>query len=84
MTDREHLSAHVQFFRELGVDGVSSDDVWRVPGVSLVGRMKPKVELAGTLKEIREEIGDCTRCKLHAGRTNLVFGVGNPTFMNYV
>ena len=30
------------------------------------------------LKRIREEIGDCTRCKLHAGRTNLVFGVGNP------
>ena len=27
---------------------------------------------------IRAEIGDCTRCKLHAGRTNLVFGVGNP------
>lgn len=28
--------------------------------------------------EIREEIGDCTRCKLHEGRTNLVFGDGNP------
>ena len=23
-------------------------------------------------------IGDCTDCKLHRGRTNLVFGVGNP------
>lgn len=31
-----------------------------------------------TLEEIREEIGDCTRCKLHEGRTNLVFGEGNP------
>ena len=31
-----------------------------------------------TLEEIREEIGDCTRCKLHEGRTNLVFGDGNP------
>jgi len=30
-----------------------------------------------TLEEIREEIGDCTRCKLHEGRTNLVFGDGN-------
>ncbi|HEX7085504.1 MAG TPA: uracil-DNA glycosylase [Vicinamibacterales bacterium] len=30
------------------------------------------------LRRIREEIGECTRCKLHAGRTNLVFGVGNP------
>jgi DNA polymerase len=27
---------------------------------------------------IREEIGECTRCKLAPGRTRLVFGVGNP------
>jgi DNA polymerase len=28
---------------------------------------------------IREDIGDCTRCKLHTlGRTQIVFGVGNP------
>ena len=33
---------------------------------------------ADRLVVIRAEIGDCTRCKLHAGRTNLVFGVGNP------
>jgi len=31
-----------------------------------------------TLARIREDIGDCTRCKLHKGRTNIVFGVGNP------
>jgi uracil-DNA glycosylase len=30
------------------------------------------------LKAIRADIGDCTRCRLHKGRTNLVFGVGNP------
>jgi len=32
------------------------------------------------LKMIREDIGDCTRCKLHLqGRKQIVFGVGNPT-----
>jgi uracil-DNA glycosylase len=31
-----------------------------------------------SLTRIREDIGDCTRCKLHKGRTKLVFGVGNP------
>jgi len=31
-----------------------------------------------TLQEIEQEIGDCTRCPLHEGRTNLVFGDGNP------
>jgi DNA polymerase len=30
------------------------------------------------LAAIRADIGDCTRCRLHKGRTNLVFGVGNP------
>ena len=31
------------------------------------------------LKFIREDLGDCTRCKLHQqGRKQIVFGVGNP------
>jgi DNA polymerase len=30
------------------------------------------------LRVIREEIGDCTRCKLNQARTNIVFGVGDP------
>jgi DNA polymerase len=29
-----------------------------------------------TLAQVREELGNCTRCKLHTTRTNLVFGVG--------
>ena len=31
-----------------------------------------------TLDHVREELGDCTRCKLHSTRTQIVFGVGNP------
>ncbi|HYG67662.1 MAG TPA: uracil-DNA glycosylase [Anaeromyxobacteraceae bacterium] len=30
------------------------------------------------LLAIREDVGECTRCKLHGGRTRLVFGTGNP------
>lgn len=30
------------------------------------------------LKRLRTEIGDCRRCRLSEGRTNLVFGEGNP------
>ncbi len=30
------------------------------------------------LKALREEIGDCRRCGLSNGRTNIVFGEGNP------
>jgi uracil-DNA glycosylase len=31
-----------------------------------------------TLERIREFLGECTRCRLHKQRTNIVFGVGNP------
>jgi uracil-DNA glycosylase len=31
-----------------------------------------------TLEEIREELGDCRRCKLWGGRKHIVFGQGNP------
>jgi uracil-DNA glycosylase family 4 len=36
-------------------------------------------DAAPILHSIREDLGDCTRCKLHRlGRTQVVFGVGNP------
>lgn len=31
-----------------------------------------------TLDEVRAVLGDCTRCRLSEGRTQIVFGVGNP------
>ena len=30
------------------------------------------------LQAIREDIGDCQRCRLHSSRRNIVFGVGKP------
>ena len=30
------------------------------------------------LDAVRSALGDCARCRLHEGRTNLVFGDGNP------
>ena len=38
----------------------------------------PGLEQTQTLQSLLEFIGDCKRCKLAPGRTNLVFGVGNP------
>jgi uracil-DNA glycosylase family 4 len=37
----------------------------------------PKI-LDGTLQDIRADIGDCVRCKLHKGRNKIVFGDGSP------
>lgn len=31
-----------------------------------------------SLPAILQDIGDCTRCRLHEGRSKIVFGVGNP------
>jgi uracil-DNA glycosylase family 4 len=31
-----------------------------------------------TLERIRTDLGECTRCRLHKTRNNIVFGVGNP------
>src|SRR5467141_327694 len=39
--------------------------------------VKPKVKLP-LLDAVRTELGECTRSKLHKGRHNIVFGVGNP------
>ncbi|HXV77605.1 MAG TPA: uracil-DNA glycosylase [Candidatus Polarisedimenticolaceae bacterium] len=30
------------------------------------------------LQQIRDELGECSRCKLHATRNRIVFGVGDP------
>jgi DNA polymerase len=34
---------------------------------------------AAALQAIRNDIGDCTRCALHKGRHNIVFGDGDPS-----
>ena len=33
---------------------------------------------AAGLRAVREELGDCQRCKLARGRKNIVFGQGSP------
>ena len=38
----------------------------------------PGLNQTSNLDELRAFIGECTRCKLAPGRTNIVFGVGNP------
>ena len=53
---------------ELGLDGLNVE----APKARLT---RPAPE---TLSVIQQDLGDCTRCKLSAGRTNIVFGVGNP------
>jgi len=50
------------------------------PVVSQTGDLflSPALQAVPTLEELRAEIGDCRRCKLCQGRTQIVFGTGNP------
>ncbi|HEX9188089.1 MAG TPA: uracil-DNA glycosylase, partial [Vicinamibacteria bacterium] len=49
------------------------------PGPALVGtRPGPAGDPAAALAAVREDIGDCRRCKLWSGRKTIVFGQGNP------
>jgi uracil-DNA glycosylase family 4 len=41
--------------------------------------VEASIRSASTLEELRAVLGDCQRCKLCKGRTNIVFGVGNPS-----
>ena len=96
----DELKAHLEFFEELGIEGVRLDPEWRTRaermGEHEQRRIEPSipqhapeetlqpVELFASpdaaLQAIRAELGaDCSRCKLHTlGRTQVVFGVGNP------
>jgi uracil-DNA glycosylase len=86
------LAEHLRFYQELGVTGVSRDAKWRRRESSTAAASEPEPgaadaapvmfvrSAAEALTAIREDLGDCTRCKLHGqGRTQIVFGVGNPS-----
>jgi len=56
---------------ELFPKNISTPDSTKVNLVENDEKMK-------TLEQVKEDLGDCTRCKLSKGRQNIVFGSGNP------
>ena len=81
------LADHLKYFSEIGVDGVSRDAKWRERSFDSIDLASGDVNLAqdtisndDNLDAIRSDIGpDCRRCKLCTlGRSQIVFGVGNP------
>jgi DNA polymerase len=63
------VRGHLALQKELGLE--HTDLRWPEPAA-------PAPVVRPTLEQVREELGECTRCKLHTGRTQIVFGVGNP------
>jgi uracil-DNA glycosylase family 4 len=66
------LESWLRFQRRLGWLGVPRSEEPPAPGPESRPTQRP------TLAEIREEMGNCQRCKLGRSRTNLVFGEGSP------
>lgn len=59
----EQITGPLKFFAELGVTHLNVKN--------------PAKRQSLSLNEIREELGDCTRCKLAKTRTQIVFGSGS-------
>ncbi len=84
---QRQLAERVRFYRELGIydfyrrpldiPAVSDFDPGPITdALSTTQEQRPTTETL--LRVIREDIGDCTRCALHRGRTHIVFGTGDP------
>jgi DNA polymerase len=79
------LRTYLEFYQDLGIKTLYR----RTPVQAAPPSSGPEdpiptpMELPGlapdndTLLKIREDIGDCTRCRLHKGRNKLVFGTGD-------
>ena len=91
---RHEIADHLRFYQDLGVAGINRDAKWRSRAGSAQAQAPRVTEqpveaeavpvtlarsVVEALSAIREDIGECTRCKLHGlGRQQIVYGVGNP------
>ena len=88
---QQAIQARVQYFRDLGIfdfyrrAGMPEAEYVTESVTNHVLIEEPPIASAKTpatredaLRLIREDIGDCTRCTLAAGRNKIVFGDGDP------
>jgi uracil-DNA glycosylase len=71
------LKEFIKFQQRLGLHLLEGSYATSVPMPPAAVEVSESAECP-TLEAIREEMGDCRRCKLWQSRTRLVFGVGNP------
>ena len=58
-------------------EALAASDTPTEQPVARVGAATPGTDRPG-LEAVRADLGDCTRCELSKGRTQIVFGDGNP------
>jgi len=62
------LKTYLEYLKGMGIVSLPSSEM---------EPEKPTRSQVLTLEEVRKELGDCKRCKLHRGRKTIVFGEGN-------
>ena len=84
------IADHLRYYADIGVTGLSRDPAWRQRATVSDTRLDSRADnpagapavsaVSDTLDDIKTEIGPaCTRCKLCTlGRSQIVFGIGNP------
>lgn len=79
------LKSYVEYLKGIGIEecflaGAKDEKAYEMRDQTGEGAIRePSVSQPASfgLKEIRDELGDCRRCKLHRGRRTLVFGEGD-------
>jgi uracil-DNA glycosylase len=88
--DRAQLKQYLEFYRDLGVKSVFTGGPAAPPPMEepivtkepepahLFPKLFPAGDADDSLEKIRQDIGDCQRCRLGSTRNKIVFGDGNP------
>jgi uracil-DNA glycosylase family 4 len=68
------LKSYLEYLKAMGLESLPMSEA-----VPMQRQTHPSsvTNLGPTLKDIRSELGDCRRCKLHRTRRTIVFGEGN-------
>jgi len=69
----QELRRRLEYIQDLGIH-----DLYRRPPQSMNIELPSLAPVGDTLPGIIQDIGECTRCRLHQGRNKIVFGAGNP------
>jgi len=75
------VRTHLEYRKALGVRHIQMVSAAAIEETPLPATLQASPAAAGStsdLAAVREELGNCTRCKLHKGRSNIVFGEGDP------
>jgi uracil-DNA glycosylase len=76
---RESLSSGEQFFAIIAQIREYLELYQALGTQGMFGvHQRPQVPMVLTLDQLADDLKDCQRCKLHNGRTHVVFGAGNP------